>query len=153
QIATRKSDWYVAFPPFPAVLMMPAVAIAGLRMNDVIFTILLAALVPALLVGLLRRLRELGLSRRTEREDLWLVTLFAVGSVFYYSSVIGQVWYTGHVVFCGICVLYAWVSLEGRHAVLAGLLLGLGVATRGPSGLMLFPFFVLEVWRCRRAEV
>jgi hypothetical protein len=153
QIASRKADWYVAFPPFPAVLLMPAVAIAGLRTNDVLFTILLAAFVPALLVGLLRRLRELGLSRRTEPNDLWLVALFALGSVFYYSSVIGQVWYLGHVVFCAICVLYAWASLEARHPLWAGLLLGLGVATRGPSGLMLFPLLVLEAWRCRRLEL
>src|SRR5262249_50700303 len=130
QIASRKSEWHVVFPPFPAIVMMPIVAIGGLRTNDVIFTILLAALVPALMVGLLRRLRELGLSRRTPREDLWLVAMFAVGSVFYYSSVIGQVWYTAHVIACLIMVLYAWASLEARHPLLAGLLVGLAVATR-----------------------
>ena len=152
EIASRKAEWYVSFPPLPAILMMPVVAIAGLRTNDIIFTILLAALVPALLVGLLRRLRELALSRRTEREDLWLVALFGVGSVFYYSSVIGEVWYTAHVIGCLILVLYAWCSLEARRPLLAGLLLGLGVATRVPF-IMLFPLFVFEAWRCRKADL
>ena len=151
-IASRKSDWYVSFPPLPAVLMMPVVAISGLRTNDIIFTIFFAALVPALLVGLLRRLRELALSRRTEREDLWLVAMFGVGTVFYYSSVIGEVWYTAHVIGCAIVVLYALCALEARRPLLAGLLLGLGVATRVPL-IMLFPLFVFEAWRCRRAEL
>jgi len=152
-IAARKSEWHVVFPPFPAVVMMPIVAIAGLRTNDVIFTIFLAALVPALLVGLLRRLRELGLSRRTPHEDLWLVALFGIGSVFYYSSVIGQVWYTAHAIACAIMVLYAWASLEARHPLLAGLLVGLAAATRGPGMALMSTFFIFEAWRCRRSEL
>ncbi|HJZ85970.1 MAG TPA: glycosyltransferase 87 family protein [Polyangia bacterium] len=152
QISGRKSEWYVSFPPFPAVLMLPVVALGGLRTNDVIFTIFFSALVPALLLGLLRTLRERGLSRRTEREDLWLVALFGVGSVFFFSAVRGEVWYTAHVIACLLVIGYAWCALEARRPFWAGVCLALGVATRSLPLLMLFPFFLLEVRRCRRAE-
>jgi hypothetical protein len=153
EIASRKVDWYVSFPPLPAVVMMPVVAAFGLRTNDILLTVLIAALVPALLLGLLRRLRDRGLSRRTDREDLWLVALFGVGSVFYYCSVIGEVWHTAHVIGC-LCVLgYVYFSLEAASPVLAGLFLALGVADRALPLLLLFPFFLFEAWRCRRKEL
>ena len=42
-IVSRSSIRYVSFPPFPAVLMLPFVAIWGLRFNDVLFNALWAA--------------------------------------------------------------------------------------------------------------
>ena len=69
----------MSFPPFPAVLMAPFVAIWGLRFNDVVFNALWAGLNPMLLFLLLRHLRARGLSRRTETDDLWLTAMFGVG--------------------------------------------------------------------------
>jgi hypothetical protein len=46
EIAKKETKYYVSFPPFPAVLMLPAVAIFGMRTNDVLFTVLLAPLAP-----------------------------------------------------------------------------------------------------------
>ncbi len=65
EIASRSSIRYVSFPPFPAVLMAPFVAIWGLAFNDVLFNALWAGLNPMLLFLLLRHLRARGLSRRT----------------------------------------------------------------------------------------
>ena len=45
-IASRSSIRYVSFPPFPAVLMAPFVAIWGLAFNDVLFTALWAGAQP-----------------------------------------------------------------------------------------------------------
>src|SRR5262249_40511439 len=57
EIAGRHTQWYVSFPPFPALVIMPVVAVAGTRANDVVFTLLLAALLPPLGFGLLGMLR------------------------------------------------------------------------------------------------
>ena len=35
-----------------------------------------------------------ALSRRTQVDDLWLTAMFGVGSVYYFCSVVGQVWFT-----------------------------------------------------------
>ena len=50
-IQSQTSIRYVSFPPFPAVLMLPFVALRGLLFNDVLFTALWAALNPAMIVG------------------------------------------------------------------------------------------------------
>ncbi len=148
-IRKRTAEWYVSFPPLPAVLMLPLVAISGPLTNDVAFTLAWSAFNVPLLFWLLRRLRRLGYSERSEADDLWLTGLFAFGTVYFYSSVIGQVWYTAHVVATTFAIGFLGASLEARHPALAGLCLGLATATRTPL-LFLAPFFLLEAWRCRR---
>ncbi len=123
-VARRDYVRYVSFPWFPAILMLPFVAIWKLRFNDVIFTCVLAAFNPVLVWAVLQRLRALHLSQRSTVENLWLVALFAFGTVHFFSSVMGQVWYTAHVVGVALSALYVLAALEGRHPVLAGLCLG-----------------------------
>lgn len=144
-IAARSAIRYVSFPPFPAVLMAPFVAVWGLAFNDVLFTALWAALNPMLLFLLLRDLRRRGLSRRSDSDDLWLTAMFGVGSVYYYCSVLGQVWFTGHVVAVTLSIGYVWASLDARRPVLAGLCVALGFATRPPW--LVVPLFLLEAVR------
>jgi hypothetical protein len=145
------SDWYVSFPPFPAVLMAPAVAISGYKANDVWFTVILASISPMLLFLLLGRLREEGLSERSVGDDLWLTLLFAFGTVNYFVSVRGEVWYTAHVVGVLCLLLFLHASLGARFPALAGLALGCAMGSR--VGLLLaFPVFLWEVWRVRVLE-
>src|SRR4051794_22059197 len=145
QIAARSSIRYVSFPPFPAVLMAPFVAIWGLAFNDVLFNGLWAGLNPMLLFLLLRHLRNRGLSRRTQIDDLWLTAMFGVGSVYYFCSVVGQVWFTAQIVAVTLSLGYAWASLGGRRPMLAGLFMGPGLATRPPW--LVLPLFFAEVIR------
>jgi hypothetical protein len=145
-IASRSAIRYVSFPPFPAVLMLPFVAVSHLKFNDVLFTALWAAINPVLLFLLLARLRARGYSQRRVPDDLWLTVMFGAGSVYYFASVIGQVWFTAHVIAVTCVIGYAWASLDAARPVLAGLCVGLGYATRTPLGFML-PFFLFEAVR------
>ena len=146
QISSRSDIRYVSFPPFPAVVMLPFVAVTHLKFNDVLFTAIWAAINPVLLFLLLRRLRARGYSKRSVADDLWLTVMFGVGSVYYFSSVIGQVWFTAHVIGVTCAIGYAWASLDAVHPMLAGLCVGLGYATRPAMGFMV-PFFVFEAVR------
>lgn len=148
EIAGRSYIRYVSFPPFPALLMLPIVAVAGVAANDVVFTALWAGLNPALLYLLLGTLRRRNYSERTPLQDLWLTVAMGLGSVYFFSSVIGQVWYTAHVLATTLVIGYAWASLDARRPYLAGLCLGLGFATRTPLGFA----FVFFVWEAVRAH-
>src|SRR5438094_8822091 len=110
--------------------MLTMVAVARRDANDVLFNCILAALAPALLFLLLRKLRARGDSQRSVREDLWLTAVLAVGSVFYYSSVIGQVWYTAHVVSVNLVILYVLAALDAKHPFWAGLCVVCGFLCR-----------------------
>ena len=142
-IMSRSALRYVSFPPLPALLMLPFVAIWKLAFNDVLFTALWAAINPVLLFMLLRALARRGLSRRSTGDDLWLTAMFGVGSVYYFCSVVGQVWYTAHVVTVTASIAFAWAALDARRPVLAGLFVGLALACR-PSGLFMGVFFLFE---------
>ena len=141
--------WYVSFPPLPALVLLPVVAMFGYATPDRLVWVLFAGLGPAFLFLVFRRLREVGKSERSLRDDLAMTTLFGVGSVYYFVAVQGSVWFAAHVVATACVCLYLWFGLEGRHPVLAGSMLGLALLSR-PSTLLLSPFFVTEAiarWR------
>jgi hypothetical protein len=145
---TKRTIFYNSFPPFPSVLMLPQVAISGARANDVWFTVVLAAAVPAIFLLLLRRLRGAGLSARTPTDELWLTALLAFGTVFFFCAVQGRVWFTAHVVGVLCAALYLLFSVEARYPMLAGLALAGAGFTRTPM-LFMFPIFAWEAWRTR----
>lgn len=137
---------YVSFPPLPTLLMLPGAAIGGRAGNDVVPTLLVAALILPLALLALRRLAAAGLSRRSPGDDLWLVATLAFGSVLWFSAVQGKVWYTAHVVGVALALVYAWASVEARHPVVAGLALGAAALTRTAMAFMV-PLFLCEAWR------
>lgn len=141
--------WYVSFPPLPALVMVPFVAIGGVDIPDRLIWAILAGLGPALLFVLLRRLRETGRSTRSPREDLVLSILFAFGTVYFFTAVQGTVWFAAHVVAVPLLALYVLWSLDARQPLLAGLMLGLAFLTR-PTTAFLVPFFLIEAMRVSR---
>lgn len=143
--------FYVSFPPLPAVIALPAVAVFGLGLWDRLFWAILAGFAPMLLFVLLRRLRESGRSGRSLRDDLLLTALFAFGSVFYYVAVQGTVWFSAQVVASALLMLFLIFSLDARRPVLAGLMLGLCFMAR-PTTLLLALFFGVEALRMSRPE-
>lgn len=141
--AERK--YFVSFPPFPGVLMIPFVAVSGFGANDVLFTTIFAALNVMLVFLLLRRLASLGYSERTQTEDLWLTALLGFGSVHLWCSVLGQVWFTALIVGVTCNLLYISFALDARRPVLAGLALAAAFSTRTPL-LFAAVFFVHQVF-------
>jgi hypothetical protein len=138
--------YYVSFPATPTLLMMPGALLGGRNANDVFPTVLLAALCLPLLLLCLERLNDAGLAERSRADQVWLVVLLAFGTVMFFSSVQGKVWYTAHVVGVALALLYAWASIEARHPLVAGIALGLGTLARTPLAFM-FPLFAFEAWR------
>ncbi len=136
-------EYKVSFPPFPAVVMMPVVAVLGYHTNDVILTLLFGALSAMLLLWWLARLRREGLLHHSPGDQLWLVAMFAFGTVAYYCAIRGAVWFTALTMGVTLHFAYLLAAQGARRPMLAGLLFGLGVATRTPL-LFAGVFFPLE---------
>jgi hypothetical protein len=66
--------------------------------------------------------------------------------------VLGQVWYTAHVVATVLTGLFLLASLDAAHPVLAGLALGAIVLTRPQMGFWGI-FFLYELWRAKKPVV
>jgi hypothetical protein len=161
--ARMGSKWYVSFPPFPAVVMAPLVAVFGFQFNDVSFTVFFAALNVVLFFLVLQRLSAARESARTERENALLALVFAFGTLNFCCSIRGEVWFTAEVMGVTLTCLYLLAAHRAEHPALAGLALGCGAITRTPlafavvffAGELLAPGgrFDLSDLRRRRREI
>ncbi len=144
---------YISFPPFPAVLMLPFVALSGGAENfrDGQFVIWLGGLGPAFLFLVLEKLRRTGRTRRSEANDVLLSALMAVGTVYFFTAVEGTVWFAALVVNVALSAAYALFALDAERPALAGLMLPLAFATR-VTPILAAPLFALEALRMSRTE-
>ena len=95
------------FPPLPAIVLLPFVALWGLATDDqAIFTIL-AAVDVAICWWALGRLRV----RPSVR--LGTTIFFAIGTVFWYTAQVTTTWYQAHIVAVGLSLLAIGVALRG----------------------------------------
>jgi hypothetical protein len=146
---------YITFPPFPALLMLPFVALSGgaESFRDGQFVLWLAGLAPALLFLVLEKLRRpnsegVTHSNRSERQNAALALLYAFGSVFFFTAVQGTVWFAEHVVCSSVLALYVLFALDATQPLLCGLLIGCAYMCRPPV-LLTGVFFALEAIRVR----
>lgn len=122
---------YMPYPPAPVLFVLPFVAAFGPNVDQGIAAAVLGA---ANIVLLWRVFARLHVDRDAGR---WLLVAFAFGSVHWWAAGEGTVWLFAHLsaVFFGLAAL--WLALGRTRPFLAGLLLGLGAASRVPVGLTL----------------
>lgn len=135
--------WYSSFPAFPAVLMLPFVAVNGYQLNDTSFTVIIGALGIALFYSLLRHLTRLGESARDEQENVILAVTLAFGTLFFSCAIRGEVWFSAEVLGVALTALYARNAVGARRPVLAGLFFSMATLTRTPL-LFSVVFFLME---------
>jgi len=152
--ARFENHWFVVFPPFPALLLIPLAALTR-HVDDIrdgAFFLMIAGLAPVGILVALQRLRHSGASAISEKTALSLSVLFAFGTVYFFTSVQGTVWYAAHVVATVAMTFFIAGAIEARHPIWAGLALSAVVATRTHLGLV-GVFFLLEALRVGRASV
>lgn len=142
--------WYVAFPPLPAVLLMPLVALFGLP-AAVKYSAAFSILVGVAGVAAVRwMLGRLDLAPSLARA---LTLLFGLGTVYWYSSVSADVWYLAHVVSLPFMAGYVGESLGRRRPLVAGLLLVLASWARTTTVLGAVFYAVLMIDDVRSGRV
>ena len=115
---------YISFPPMPAVLMLPLVWLAGIARKFPRWAVHRVAFRASGLQCFFSRSKSYGEPRaafeakgRTSRSAL----AFAFGSVYFFTSVQGTVWFAAHVVGVGRAgVLLLLFSLDAERPMLAG---------------------------------
>jgi hypothetical protein len=118
---------YLYWPPFPALLIAPLVALFGVGVGDVLYTVVLGALTIAILAKLLAALDETGLAPLSVERRALLVVSLAFGSVLLILAPRGTVWFTAQIVGWG-CVTLATLAALVRPGKLGYFLTGLALA-------------------------
>ena len=136
--------WYVSFPAFPAVVMLPFVAVNGYQLNDTSFGVILGALAITLFYVLARSLARRGDLHRTEQEAVVLAAVLGFGTLLFSCAIRGEVWFLAEVMGVVLTCLYLRAATGAARPLLAGVLWSMATLTRTPlvfTGL----YFLLEV--------
>ena len=128
--------WYVSFPPVPAVVMLPFVALHGYQFNDTSFTVALAALALVLAYRFLRTLVP-------SPDAAGLALVLGFGTLFFSCAIRGEVWFTAEILGTVFTFLYLNASVRARAPLQAGVWYALATLTRTPLVFSLV-FFLLE---------
>ena len=125
--------YYIIEGPFPAVMLLPFVAVFGLQTNQVILAAVCAAVAVAASEVLFERM---GIEPKLRN---WLVAFFGFGTVLWWCTAFAAVWMLAHVV----AVMFAMLALAEcygkRRPVLIALLLSCMTLTRFPMVLAVVP--------------
>jgi hypothetical protein len=136
---------FIVYPPMPAILMLPGVAIFGLSFSDILFTTLFSALNLPLLFLLFEQVRANGLTHRSWREHVIFSVALYFGSINLWLSLGGEMWFTAHIL-CFTFTLLAMLMAFRRHYAWAAVLLGSAFFCRATVALG-FPFLYYLAWQ------
>lgn len=145
-IIVRAGHLYVPFAPFPAIALMPLVALIGPVNADHWETGINAAL-AATVVGLAYWVPgRIGVRRIAGR--LFLAVLLGFSTQIWWVTTRGGVWHTGHLVATILALLLVAEMFGRQRALLMGFLVGLAFLTRAP---LAFAGPGLALWALHRS--
>jgi hypothetical protein len=144
-VAIFKGRYYVPFPPFPSLLVLPFVALFGIKsVNTIPIAFALTGLNIASLRAIFARL-ELPKARAS-----WLIAAFLGGTAYASALYLGAtVWYFAHIVSV-TCLLLATREALGRgRGMVIGLALGASFLSRQ---MTVFALLLFAVWLWERPK-
>ena len=131
---------FVPFAPFPAIAVLPLVALVGPEVADTWEPIVNAA-IAAVDVGLAWALvGRIGVRSLVDR--FWLTLLFGFSTAIWWVTTRGGVWHTGHLLASMLTLLALYELFSARRALIVGLLGGQAFLTRAPL-VFAMPFYAL----------
>ena len=145
-VATFDGRHYVVFPPLPAVLITPLVAIFGM---DTRTTVVCLALTVLNVLVLRSTLRQVKIDDQLRR---WMLAAFFLGTAYTTSMFqTYETWHFAHIVAVTCLLLAAREALGKGRGAIVGLCCGLAFLSRQ---LCIYSavFLVLAMWQ-RRAEL
>jgi hypothetical protein len=143
-VILRGGHYYVPFAPFPAIALMPLIALTGPLTADQIESGINAVLAAGSVGMCWWLLARIGVERLSDR--LWLAVLFGFSTQILWITTRGGVWHTGHLI-ATILTFACLIEFEGRRrAWLIGLAAGAAFLTRAPL-VFAVPFYALMLYR------
>lgn len=144
-IIALHGKYYIVYPPFPAIALMPFVAIWGLHTSDILFTTVISALNLPLIYLLFEQVRASGLTRRSRRENVYFSLFFFYGTLNLYLSLGGRMWFIAHIL-CLTCTLLSLLLALRRHYGWSAVFLACAFFSRA-TALLGFPLLFYLAWQ------
>jgi hypothetical protein len=143
---------YVVYPPLPAILIIPLVAVVGTSLNQTLVSVFIGSLsvVLAYVVA-----GDVMGETQNSVASIWSAVLFGFGTLFWYLTSIGSAWYLAHVVSVFFLFLAIHEALTKARPLLLGLFVGASYWCRLPTILTLtfFAAMIGFAYRWDRAKM
>ena len=134
--------WFVAFPPLPALLMLPWVALFGAaHTNTVLFSAIIGAVNVALTFLLLEALAQRDWTQLKRADNLWLTLLLGLGTVHWYMATLGSVWFVSQLCTLTFMLLATWIAVDIGSPLFSGGALAVAMLAR-PNVALAYPLLV-----------
>ena len=130
------SKYYPLEPPGTALVILPGVALFGLNINQTLVSIVIGAITAGVVYQVSRRLTV------SLWQQLFLTAMFIFGTIYWWNSVYGGVWYFNHAVAALFLFAAVYETLAARRPFTAGIFLGAAYITRLPT-VWTAPFFLI----------
>ncbi|MCA9810299.1 MAG: hypothetical protein KC473_08170 [Candidatus Dadabacteria bacterium] len=130
---------YLIYPPMPAVLLLPFVAIGGISTNQLFLSFLLGGLNISLVYLTFRRLTD------DSELPVWMAVLLGFGTIHWYTASIGSAWYLAQIASFFFLMLAVYFAVARPAPLASGLALGASYLSRLTT-ILAFPFFAVMLY-------
>jgi hypothetical protein len=137
-----KSQYFLYWPPFPAILLMPFIKLFGIGFSDIFFSLTIAAINIGLTAAILRTQDFHNIVPLNNFKILLLSLFFAFGTVHFFIVFRGEAWYTSQLV-AYLCTAFAYYCALAYKSRLAFFLAGAAIAGAMMTRL---PLIILGLW-------
>ena len=127
--------WHVPYPPMPAIVLLPFVAVFGPTFPQQVASCLAGGVSVGLMFLAVGRLGMSGRSR------LGLIAVFALGTVLWWGASEGSAWLFAQAIAVMFSAAALLAATYGRWPLVVGLLLGCATIARLPV-VLTAPFFL-----------
>ncbi|MGH7754587.1 MAG: hypothetical protein ACREN5_17415, partial [Gemmatimonadales bacterium] len=136
EVAVFGGSPFVIPPPFPALLLLPSVAVAGLAASQSLISQVVGAVGAAATALLAARLV------RRPADVFWLGLSGAFGTILWFMSAVGSTWFFAHVVAATALTLAVLETVGAARPLRIGAAVAAAYGARLPAMLTL-PFFLV----------
>lgn len=143
------NGYYVVYPPFPAVIMTPLVALFGVDLNQTLISIFFGSITVVLAYFVSRDVQrsEFKEVKQNSSKYLWAAALFGFSTIFWWLTSVGSVWLIAQVIATFFMFWAIHESFNKQRPLLIGLLVGASYWCRLPTILGIFFFVGLIISR------
>ena len=121
-----KEFYYSVFPPMPAILLMPFVALFGINFYQPILSWLLGAFSVLLSYMVFCKVFN-------EKVAFWTSILYAFGTIQWFHAQVGSAWYLAHITSLFFLWLFLWEAFTKHRLIILGFFLGCAYLSRLPT--------------------
>lgn len=140
--------YYVVYPPLPAILMTPLVAIWGLNLNQTLVSVFFGSLTVVVAYFVAKDVTKRPYAEKPKSQSVyvWFAVLFGFGTIFWWLSSNGSVWLIAQVISAFFLLLAIHEAFNKARPLVMGLLVGASFWCRLPTilGILFFADLIIS---------